>query len=59
MNTLDAKEAGGKLDRIPDEAAEAHQPVLITSLRANGNTTEVLRQTKERIFAAQWIRKPS
>lgn len=35
MNTLDAKEAGEKLDRILDEAAEAHQPVLITSRRAN------------------------
>jgi hypothetical protein len=35
MNTLDAKEAGEKLDRILDEAAEADQPVLITSLRAN------------------------
>ena len=35
MNTLDAKEAGEKLDRILDEAAEAHQPLLITSMRAN------------------------
>ncbi len=35
MNTLDAKKAGEKLDRIMDEAAEAHQPVLITSLRAS------------------------
>jgi prevent-host-death family protein len=35
MNTLDAKEAGEKLDRILDEAAEGHQPVLITSPRAN------------------------
>jgi PHD/YefM family antitoxin component YafN of YafNO toxin-antitoxin module len=29
------KRQGGKLDRIRDEAAEAHQPVLITSPRAN------------------------
>ena len=35
MNTLDAKEAGEKLDQILDEAAEAHRPVLITSPRAN------------------------
>jgi len=35
MNTLDAKEAGEKLARILDEAAQAHQPVLITSPRAN------------------------
>ena len=35
MNTLDAKVTGEKLDRILDEAAEAHQPVLITSPRAN------------------------
>ena len=35
MNTLDAKEAGEKLDRLLDEAVEAHQPVLITSPRAN------------------------
>jgi prevent-host-death family protein len=35
MNTLDAKQAGEKLDRILYEAAEAHQPVLITSLRAS------------------------
>jgi prevent-host-death family protein len=35
MNTLEAKEAGEKLDRILDEAAEAHQPVLITSLRVS------------------------
>ena len=35
MNTLDAKEAGEKLDRLLDEAVEAHQPVLITGPRAN------------------------
>ena len=35
MNTLDAKEAGEKHDQILDEAAEAHQPVLITSRRAS------------------------
>ena len=35
MNTLDAKEAGEKLDRIVDKAADAHRPVLITSMRAN------------------------
>ena len=35
MNTLDAKEAGKKPDRILGEMAEAHQPVLITGLRAN------------------------
>jgi prevent-host-death family protein len=35
MTTLDAKAAGAKLDRILDEAAEAHRPVLITSPRAN------------------------
>jgi len=35
MNTVDAKEAGGKPDRILDEAAEAHQPVLTTGMRAS------------------------
>ena len=35
MNTLDSKEAGEELDRILDEAAQTHQPVSITSLRAN------------------------
>jgi prevent-host-death family protein len=35
MNTLNADEAREKLDRLLDETAEAHQPVLITSPRAN------------------------
>jgi len=35
MNALDAKEAGENLDRLLDEAVEAHQPVLITGPRAN------------------------
>ncbi|MGO9274052.1 MAG: hypothetical protein ACLQOO_28080 [Terriglobia bacterium] len=40
MNTLDAKEAGEKLDRILNEAASAHQAVLITSLRASAVTED-------------------
>jgi antitoxin YefM len=35
MNTVNADEARDKLDRLIDEAAAAHQPVLITSPGAN------------------------
>jgi len=35
MNSLNATEAREKLDRLLDETAEAHQPILITSPRAN------------------------
>jgi antitoxin YefM len=35
MNTLSANEAREKLDRLLDETAEAHRPVLITSPHAN------------------------
>jgi antitoxin YefM len=35
MNHLNANEAREKLDRLLDEAAEAHEPVLITSPKAN------------------------
>jgi prevent-host-death family protein len=35
MNSLNASDAREKLDRLLDETAEAHQPVLITGPRAN------------------------
>jgi prevent-host-death family protein len=35
MNSLNAADARDKLDRLLDETAEAHQPVLITGPRTN------------------------
>lgn len=35
MNTMSASEARGKLYRLLDESAAAHEPVLITGPRAN------------------------
>lgn len=36
MNRIDAREAGKDLDRLLDETADAHEPVLITGPRSNG-----------------------
>ena len=35
METLSAREAGENLDRLLEEAANAHEPVLITGVRSN------------------------
>jgi prevent-host-death family protein len=35
MNTMNASEARGKLYRLLDEAAEAHEPVRISGPRSN------------------------
>ncbi len=36
MNSVTASDAREKLDRLLDEAASAHEPVLITGPRTNG-----------------------
>lgn len=35
MNTMNASDARGKLYRLLDDAAAAHQPILITGRRSN------------------------